>query len=147
MQINNDRRYRLLIERLKEVREKAGLTEAILAQRLGGIWSRDEIVLAEACERRLGPVELFDWLQALEVDPSTFLREMGWFGKVSEIPGERYRETGAETLPAVPIAAEADDSGNGVIQHLFWQNTVFKIRLAGTTIDAYTTIENEITHL
>ncbi|MDZ4069069.1 MAG: helix-turn-helix transcriptional regulator [Tabrizicola sp.] len=56
------RQHRVLIEELKRVRKQAGMTQSVLAERLGV--AQSFVAKVEAGERRLDVVEFVWWLEA-----------------------------------------------------------------------------------
>jgi len=67
-------RYRQLCERLRALRELAGLTQRALAERLKKPYSYVHKV--EHGDRRIDPIEFIAWCRACEMDPT---RELGRF--------------------------------------------------------------------
>lgn len=68
----HDPRYRTLIGLLVEARMSAGLSQDVLAQRLGR--PQSFIGKIETLQRRLDALELFDLLVALELSPEQFAK-------------------------------------------------------------------------
>lgn len=60
-------RYGLLVQLLVEARRSAGLTQNQLAERMGKLQSY--VSKVERRERRLDPIELYDWAKALGSPP------------------------------------------------------------------------------
>jgi transcriptional regulator with XRE-family HTH domain len=67
-------RYRQLPAMLREMREKAGLTQRELAKKLG--ISHVMVHNSETAERRLDVAEFADWCAACKVDPIEALEEL-----------------------------------------------------------------------
>lgn len=69
----SDPRYQSMIEKLVALRQAAGLTQRSLAERLGEfpnyVWK------IERCQQRLDPLQLVEWLRAIEADERKFLLE------------------------------------------------------------------------
>ena len=61
-------RYGAVVEVLAEVRRAAGVTQVELARRLGR--PQSYVSKIERRERRVDPVEFFDWAEALSLDPA-----------------------------------------------------------------------------
>ena len=72
----HDRRYARLIKHLVACRRAAGVTQEHLAAKLR--IEQSAVSKVENLERRIGVIELRDWLTAIAYDPATFLREIGW---------------------------------------------------------------------
>jgi transcriptional regulator with XRE-family HTH domain len=70
----HSRQYNDFLDQLRQLRLSRGLRQSDLAARLGRAQSL--VSRAESGERRLDVVELWVWLQALEMDLSTFAREL-----------------------------------------------------------------------
>lgn len=68
----HDPRYRELITLLTQARVDAGLSQDALAQRLDR--PQSFIGKIETLQRRVDALELFDIIEALELDPSEFAR-------------------------------------------------------------------------
>jgi transcriptional regulator with XRE-family HTH domain len=75
----HDPRYIAMIAHLVQVRKSKHINQEVLAERLG--IDRTQITKVERFIRRLDIIELCDWLEALEYDLETFLRETGRLGK------------------------------------------------------------------
>lgn len=71
----HDERYIVLIGRLRRVREDERLRQTDLAERLGK--PQSYVSKVEGLERRLDVIELYDWLVALDQEPSEFFRLIG----------------------------------------------------------------------
>lgn len=67
----HDPRYRVIIERLKNLRESKKVTQVGLALSLKK--PQSYIAKVENFERRIDIIELQDWLKALETDVCSFL--------------------------------------------------------------------------
>jgi transcriptional regulator with XRE-family HTH domain len=67
-------RYRLLPAMLREMRERASLTQRDLARRLG--ISHVMVHNSETAERRVDVTEFADWCQACGVDPVTAFADL-----------------------------------------------------------------------
>lgn len=65
--------YRLLIEMLRETREGEDVAQTELAQTLGT--TQTFVSKVERGERRLDPVELTEFLEALGVQPEAWLKK------------------------------------------------------------------------
>ena len=65
----------VLLERLKQAREAAGLTQAAVAERLGK--PQSYVAKSESGERRLDVVEFVALVQALEADPAVIVESVG----------------------------------------------------------------------
>lgn len=65
--------YRIFLELLRSTRDKAGLTQADLAIRLGA--TQSFVSKCERGERRIDVVELRRWCKALRVSFSDFVAE------------------------------------------------------------------------
>jgi transcriptional regulator with XRE-family HTH domain len=63
-----------LVMRLKQVRESAGLTQAVVAERLGK--PQSYVAKTESGERRLDVVEFVALSIALEADPAMLVQEV-----------------------------------------------------------------------
>lgn len=68
------REYRLTIERLRALREDAGITQIELAQRLEA--TQSFVSKCERCERRLDVVELRTWCLAIGASFPIFVSEI-----------------------------------------------------------------------
>ena len=66
----HDPRYRRLVRLLKEAREEAGLTQEAVGKRLKK--PQSYLGKVETHQRRLDALELFDLLDAMELDPGAF---------------------------------------------------------------------------
>ena len=66
-----DERYRRLIGTLVERRKALGLTQQVVAERLG--LHKQFVSRVELGERRLDVVEFFDFAKALDLEPSELL--------------------------------------------------------------------------
>lgn len=66
----HDPRYKRLVRLLKQAREDAGLSQETLGRRL----KRPQSYLGkiETYQRRLDALELFDLLEAMDLDPGSF---------------------------------------------------------------------------
>lgn len=69
----HDPRYRIIIERLRSIRESKGVTQVDLATSLRK--HQSYVAKVESCERRLDIIELQDWLKALGIEITSFLQE------------------------------------------------------------------------
>jgi transcriptional regulator with XRE-family HTH domain len=69
-----DPRYRGMIERLVALRHDAGLTQRDVAERLGE--PRAYVSKIEQCQQRLDPLQLVEWLRAINADEKKFLTEV-----------------------------------------------------------------------
>ena len=76
MSTANDRRYARLVRHLVDCRKATGMTQEKLAAKLHV--EQSAISKMENLERRIGVMELRDWLSAIGYDPGTFLKEVGW---------------------------------------------------------------------
>jgi len=77
MKTIHDDRYRALIRLLVAERELKEVTQTMLAQKLGR--PQSFVAKVENLERRLDVVELADWLHALGVEPTEFVRNLRWW--------------------------------------------------------------------
>ncbi|MCW3479959.1 helix-turn-helix domain-containing protein [Neisseriaceae bacterium JH1-16] len=77
MKTIHDDRYRALIKLLVTEREQREMTQITLAQRLSH--PQSYVAKVENLERRLDVIELADWLSALGVEPSEFMRGLAWW--------------------------------------------------------------------
>ena len=59
---------------LREIRERAGITQKQLAERLG--WRRTDVSKVEGCVRQMGHIEVRDWVHALGTDMLAFELEL-----------------------------------------------------------------------
>jgi transcriptional regulator with XRE-family HTH domain len=73
----HDSRYHQLIAELIAAREQRGVTQVELALALRK--PQSYIAKIENFDRRLDIVELADWLTALQIKPSEFLKTQAWF--------------------------------------------------------------------
>lgn len=80
-----DARYRGMIERLVALRHDAGLTQRDVAERLAE--PRAYVSKIEQCQQRLDPLQLVEWLRAIEADEKEFLTEV-----VATIPTRRRKK-------------------------------------------------------
>lgn len=69
----HDPRYRTIIDRLRKLRESKRVTQVDLASCLKK--HQSYVAKVENCERRLDIIELQDWLKALEIEITSFLKE------------------------------------------------------------------------
>lgn len=67
------REYQLLLERLRTVREEAGMTQVELAERLGA--TQSFVSKCERGERRLDAIELRTWCRAIGLSFPQFVLE------------------------------------------------------------------------
>lgn len=79
-----DARYRGMIERLVALRHDAGLTQRDVAERLAE--PRAYVSKIEQCQQRLDPLQLVEWLRAIDADEKKFLAEV-----VAAIPATKRR--------------------------------------------------------
>lgn len=70
------RPYQALLLKLRECREKLGLTQADVAQRLGR--PQSFVSKCESGERRIDVIELRDLLLVYRTDISTFMKGIPW---------------------------------------------------------------------
>ena len=70
-----DDRHRRLLERLKDRRGELGISQQVLADRLG--IHRQFVSRVELGERRLDIVEFVDFARALDVDPTEWICDIG----------------------------------------------------------------------
>lgn len=80
-----DQRYRGMIERLVALRHDAGLTQRDVAERLGE--PRAYVSKIEQCQQRLDPLQLMEWLRAIDADELAFLTEV-----VAVMPSTKRRK-------------------------------------------------------
>lgn len=73
----HDPRYHQLVGELIAVREERGITQVELALALRK--PQSYVAKTENFDRRLDIVELVDWLSALQIRPSEFLKTLTWF--------------------------------------------------------------------
>lgn len=71
----HDPRYVEMVNHLQQVRKAKKISQVALGERLG--WDQRDISKVESFVRRLDFIEVCDWLAALEVDLTDFLREIG----------------------------------------------------------------------
>lgn len=69
-----DERYKEAIERLRSRRQELGLSQQVLAERLG--LHKQFISRVELGERRLDVVEFVDLARALELDPAKLVADI-----------------------------------------------------------------------
>lgn len=74
-----------MIERLVALRHDAGLTQRDVAERLAE--PRAYVSKIEQCQQRLDPLQLVEWLRAIEADEKEFLTEV-----VATIPTRRRKK-------------------------------------------------------
>ena len=79
-----DARYRGMIELLVALRHDAGLTQRDVAERLAE--PRAYVSKIEQCQQRLDPLQLVEWLRAIDADEKKFLAEV-----VATIPATKRR--------------------------------------------------------
>lgn len=79
-----DPRYRAIIQRLVALRHDAGLTQRDVAERLGE--PRAYVSKIEQCQQRLDPLQLVEWLRAIDADEVAFLTET-----IATVPSKRRR--------------------------------------------------------
>lgn len=76
MRTIHDPRYSLVITKLIQIRDEKKITQVELAKKL--LKPQSYISKTELLERRLDVIELLDWLNALESDPSLFFNELNF---------------------------------------------------------------------
>lgn len=74
-----------MIERLVALRHDAGLTQRDVAERLGE--PRAYVSKIEQCQQRLDPLQLMEWLRAIDADELAFLTEV-----VAVMPSTKRRK-------------------------------------------------------
>lgn len=79
-----DPRYKAMISRLVEMRQQADLTQRDVATSLGE--SQTYVWKIEKCQQRLDPIQLVEWLRALDADEAKFLTDV-----VATIPSRRKK--------------------------------------------------------
>lgn len=67
----SDPRYKAMIERLVALRHAADLTQRDVAERLSE--SQTYVWKVEKCQQRLDPLQLVEWLRAIDADENKFL--------------------------------------------------------------------------
>ena len=82
-----DARYRGMIERLVALRHDAGLTQRDVAERLAE--PRAYVSKIEQCQQRLDPLQLVEWLRAIDADEKKFLLEA-----VATLPSKKRKRSG-----------------------------------------------------
>ena len=70
-----DPNYIAMIDHLKQVRKSQGITQMTLADSID--WNHRDISKVENFTRRLDLIELCYWLDALQYDLETFLKDIG----------------------------------------------------------------------
>lgn len=70
-----DPNYIELIDHLKQIRKSKKVSQVVLAERMK--WNYRDISKVEKLARRLDVIELCYWLDALDYELETFLREVG----------------------------------------------------------------------
>lgn len=83
------REYRLLIERLRALREDAGITQVELAKRLNA--TQSFVSKCESGDRRLDAVELRTWCRAVGVSFVGFMTEIDAALAEAESVGRRQK--------------------------------------------------------
>ena len=68
-----DPRYKAMITALVALRHAAGLTQRQVAERIGE--AQNSVWKIEHCQQRLDPLQLVEWLRAIEADEKKFLVE------------------------------------------------------------------------
>lgn len=71
---NIDPRYRIVIASLINLREEAGLSQALLAEKIG--LSQPDISKIERYERRIDILELHDWIMATKNSPTNIISKI-----------------------------------------------------------------------
>ncbi len=148
----HDPRYRQLIERLREAREKKGIRQETLANKLGR--PQSYVSKIESLERRLDIIELFDWLDGLGYQPQQFFRDIGWFSadmRASYLPFEqKIKEPESGWFPygrgvaPLPIEGEVKEHEMGVLQQLLWEGQIKEVLLEGITREQYLRVEQAV---
>lgn len=80
-----DPRYRAMIDQLVALRHEAGLTQRDVADRLGVVQAY--VWKVEKYQQRLDPLQLVEWLRAIDADEKKFLIEV-----VAAVPSKRKRK-------------------------------------------------------
>ncbi|WP_026471382.1 helix-turn-helix domain-containing protein [Alkanindiges illinoisensis] len=76
MRTIHDPRYSLVIAKLIQIRDEKKITQVELAKKL--LKPQSYISKTELLERRLDVIELLDWLNALESNPSLFFNGLNF---------------------------------------------------------------------
>ena len=71
-----------MIDQLVALRHAGGLTQRDVAERLGEV--RAYVSKIEQCQQRIDPLQLVEWLRALEADEQAFLSKV-----VAALPSQR----------------------------------------------------------
>ena len=66
--------YRLLLRRLRQARKRSGVTQAMLAKRIGE--SQSFVSKCERGERRMDLIEVREFCRALKINFIEFVREL-----------------------------------------------------------------------
>ena len=69
-----DPRYRVMVDQLVVLRHEAGLTQRDVADRLGVVQAY--VWKVEKYQQRLDPLQLVEWLRAIDADEKKFLIEV-----------------------------------------------------------------------
>lgn len=69
-----DPRYKAMITALVALRHAAGLTQREVAERIGE--AQNSVWKIEHCQQRLDPLQLVEWLRAIDADERKFLVEV-----------------------------------------------------------------------
>lgn len=80
----SDPRYRAMIDRLVALRHDAGLTQRDVAERLNE--PRAYVSKIEQSQQRLDPLQLIEWLRAIDADEKKFLLDV-----VASIPSTKRK--------------------------------------------------------
>lgn len=137
----HDDRYNVLIEKLKQTRDAAGLSQGDLATKLGFVQS--QVSKVETKERRLDIIELYDWLQAMGADPIVFLTDLGWSSDNAAPEAVVPRDNNA----ALPIRGRVEEVVGGVSMVLTWQGQTKKVLLSGISKPQYLAAEAHLVGL
>jgi transcriptional regulator with XRE-family HTH domain len=116
----HDNRYIKLILKLQEVRKLKGITQKLLASKLG--LPQSYVAKVEGFERRLDLIELLDWLSALGSDLQTFLAS-------TELMSN------STSIPALPIPGKVIHSPNGITVNMSWQSHEIPVKLEGISVE------------
>lgn len=79
-----DPRYRAMVDRLVALRHEAGLTQRDVADRLGVVQAY--VWKVEKYQQRLDPLQLVEWLRAIDADEKKFLVDV-----VAAIPTQKRK--------------------------------------------------------
>jgi transcriptional regulator with XRE-family HTH domain len=80
-----DPRYRAMVDQLVALRHETGLTQRVVADRLGVVQAY--VWKVEKYQQRLDPLQLVEWLRAIGADEKKFLIDV-----VASVPSRRKRK-------------------------------------------------------